>query len=102
MREEHRNLKCPYNHYSATVFETEDLEHLQSSHGPYECAIESCKDELAWRFLHGSLRRHLRKDHQLEYSVVEDFLMPVIQKKQDKILLRSDVDKAFANRTNEH
>lgn len=99
MREEHQNLKCPYNHCSATVLETKELEHLQSSHGPYECALGLCEDELASRFLEGSLKRHLRKDHQIEHSVIEDFLMPAIQKKREKIVLSYDVDKAFTNRS---
>jgi hypothetical protein len=68
MREQHENLRCPYNHCFATVLETQQELHLQQFHGSFECALGACNASAASRFLEKDLRQHLRKHHNLTYD----------------------------------
>jgi hypothetical protein len=63
LREEHENLKCPYNHCFATVLAEETEKHLLQSHDDYECALQGCQYGGASRFSRVNLKRHLRRDH---------------------------------------
>ncbi|KAF8852217.1 hypothetical protein BDZ45DRAFT_114575 [Acephala macrosclerotiorum] len=65
IREQHDNLKCPYNHCHATVLETEQNTHLQQFHGSFECALGACEKAPASCFLEIGLERHLRRDHNM-------------------------------------
>jgi hypothetical protein len=65
LREEHENLRCPYNHCFAMVLAGETQQHLTQSHGNYECALQECKYGGASRFSRQNLKRHLRRDHQV-------------------------------------
>lgn len=65
IREQHDNLRCPYNHCYATVLETEQDTHLQQFHGSFECALGACEKGPASCFMAVGLRRHVRRDHNL-------------------------------------
>jgi len=67
LREEHENLKCPYNHCFAAVVATQEEEHIQKSHGDYECAIGGCKAGISSRFTLNSARSHLRAVHGIDW-----------------------------------
>ncbi len=63
LREEHDNLKCPYNHCSATVHESQQKSHLDQSHGVFECALGACANGRKSLFSAVGLKRHIRKIH---------------------------------------
>jgi len=65
VREQHDNLRCPYNHCYATVLEADQDAHLQQFHGSFECALGACEKEPASCFLEVGLRRHVRSHHNL-------------------------------------
>ncbi|KAH9213472.1 hypothetical protein DL95DRAFT_390438 [Leptodontidium sp. 2 PMI_412] len=68
IREQHDNLRCPYNHCFATVLETQVESHLRLFHGSFECALGACSASGASCFLEEDLQRHLRKHHNLTYD----------------------------------
>lgn len=72
MREQHDNLKCPYNHCFATVLDTQQEQHLQQFHGSFECALGACATGPASGFLKIDFQRHLRKHHNLTYDPAEN------------------------------
>ncbi|CZR66415.1 uncharacterized protein PAC_16316 [Phialocephala subalpina] len=74
IREQHDNLRCPYNHCSATVLETEQDAHLQQFHGSFECALGACEKGLASCFLAIGLRRHLRSHHNMNADPVDTLM----------------------------
>jgi len=67
LRDEHENLKCPYNHCSAVVLDTQQESHLLKSHGSYECALGDCENGGASRFSYTKLKQHLRGSHGMTY-----------------------------------
>ncbi|KAF2186728.1 hypothetical protein K469DRAFT_144086 [Zopfia rhizophila CBS 207.26] len=68
--EKHQLFKCPYIHYSATVFATQRESHLRESYGCYECAIGSCASAHRSFFTKENLRRHLRTCHRITFNPV--------------------------------
>lgn len=74
IREKHNTLKCPYNHCSVTVLETEEELHLRQFHGDFECAIGACETGLKSLFLEVGLKRHLRKCHGISYDPIETIM----------------------------
>jgi hypothetical protein len=68
LRDEHENLKCPFSHCFAAVLATEHSEHVQQSHGAYECALGGCENGGSSHFLEVNLIRHLWRDHHLAYD----------------------------------
>src|SRR6266536_2620052 len=83
MREQHDNLRCPYNHCSATVLKTQEESHLQQFHGSFECALGICEQGLASRFREVDLQRHIRKHHGLTYDPAQK-LMKRVNNAEDK------------------
>jgi hypothetical protein len=65
------------------VLATEEEEHVQKSHGSYECALGGCQNGGSSRFLEANLRRHLRRDHRLSFYPVEDLLIN-LSKREEK------------------
>jgi hypothetical protein len=70
IREQHDNLRCPFNHCFATVLEIQQESHLQRFHGSFECALGACETGLASCFLEANFRSHLRKHHNISYDAV--------------------------------
>lgn len=71
IREEHENVRCPYNHCFATVPATREEEHIRVSHGPYECAMGQCGRGIASHFSYESLKHHLRVAHGIDYWIAD-------------------------------
>jgi hypothetical protein len=90
IREQHGSLMCPYNHCSTTVLANEKEEHLQVTHGPYECMLKSCQDCLVLsRFTKVGLGRHLRKNHAVNYGLFGGDLLFRLRNTDDKIARQS-------------
>lgn len=77
IREQHDNLRCPYNHCYATVLETEQDAHLQQFHGSFECALGACEKGPASCFPEIGLQRHLRRHHNMTADPVRVLLRQV-------------------------
>jgi hypothetical protein len=82
IREQHDNLRCPYNHCHATVLETEQDAHLQQFHGSFECALGACEKGPASCFLEVGLRRHLRRHHNMTADPIGT-LMVYVKRTED-------------------
>jgi len=70
LKEEHENVRCPYNHCFAAVPKLQEETHVQQSHGEYECGIGGCENGGVSRFMLVDLKRHLRRDHGMTYDPV--------------------------------
>jgi len=78
IREQHDNLRCPYNHCYATVLETEQDAHLRQFHGSFECALGGCEKGPASCFLEDGLRRHFRRDHHITIDPARNLINKVL------------------------
>jgi len=83
IREEHDNLRCPYNHCYAIVLATEQDAHLQEVHGSFECALGACEHGPASCFRKVGLKRHFRKHHNMTVDPTQT-VMAKTRKTMDK------------------
>ncbi|KAH8654129.1 hypothetical protein BGZ60DRAFT_161251 [Tricladium varicosporioides] len=79
IREQHENLRCPYNHCSATVLKTGQDAHLKQYHGRFECALGACDNGLQSCFSKVGLKRHLRRDHKMTFDPAEILMRELVR-----------------------
>jgi hypothetical protein len=70
IREQHDNLRCPYNHCYAVILATDQDTHLQQVHGTFECALGACEKGPASCFSEVGVKRHFRKHHNMTYDPI--------------------------------